>query len=153
MSHAIRLLEFPSSAREGRCVLVIEGDADLRMSLRLSLEVAGWTVWEAPTAAAGLAALRLGGPVVVALGTSLPDSDTLSVLAELKASPATSAVPVVVVDGRADPRADGVGGVGGAARVLRAGAFDHLGHPFSGYELQERLASALRFKEWSSDSE
>lgn len=80
-----------------RTILVVEDNPQAAKLLSLSLTRAGYDVL---VAANGAAALELAGrchPKAITLDILLPDRDGWEVLAELKASPRTRDIPVVIV--------------------------------------------------------
>jgi DNA-binding response OmpR family regulator len=95
--------------RERAAALIVEDDPWIRALIADVLRQSGYTVQEASN---GCAALRLAErepPTLVLLDLVLPERSGLSVLAELKAAPATAHVPVVVVSGQSDLLACAVG--------------------------------------------
>lgn len=78
-------------------VLVIDDEADARDLLRRHLEKAGYEVIDASTGADGLALARERRPVAITLDVMMPGMDGWTVLNELKADPATTSVPVIMV--------------------------------------------------------
>lgn len=91
-------------------VLVVEDEADLRLSLGLALRVAGHEVWEAATGTEGLAYLEgashPGGlPDAMLLDLRLPDIDGWEVLAALDGRGLLPSLPVIVGSADADPEA------------------------------------------------
>lgn len=78
-------------------VLIAEDDRDLQELLWLNLRMSGVAVL---TASDGPSALRLArehAPAAIVLDVMMPGLDGLSVLRNLRADPATAAIPVVVV--------------------------------------------------------
>jgi len=97
-------------------VLVIDDDADVALLARMRLEMAGFTVDEAATAAEGLRRARNDHPAVILLDWMLPDGDGIALLEELRSEEATASVPVVMVTARShasDERAAWQAGVDG----------------------------------------
>lgn len=85
------------SDRPRPLVLVIDDEADARDLLRRHLEKTGYEVIEASTGAEGLALARQRRPEAITLDVMMPGMDGWTVLNELKADPATAAVPVIMV--------------------------------------------------------
>jgi hypothetical protein len=97
-------------------VLHIDDNDDARASLADVLALRGFDVWQAATAAdAFLLAGR--GPDVVVLDVVLPDLNGVDVCRRLKADPATAAVPVLLLSGKAVAPADQALGLAGGADV------------------------------------
>jgi PAS domain S-box-containing protein len=97
-------------------VLIVDDEPDARSSLAWLFEADGFRTVEAAT---GPDALRLAqnGPDVVVLDVFLPGLDGREVCRRLKADPATAAIPVVMLSGRAVTASDRVGGLAGGADV------------------------------------
>lgn len=84
-------------------VLIIDDDPALRAALRALLERAGLAVAEAGDAVRGLSLAERGRPAVVVTDVMMPGFGTgLDALRCLRASPATRALPVVVLTGALD---------------------------------------------------
>jgi diguanylate cyclase (GGDEF)-like protein len=102
------------------------------------LTAGGHTVVEAASGAAALASCREQGPDVVLLDVEMPGMSGWDVLAEMKADPSLSDIPVVFLTGRSDT-ADMVEG-------LRLGAHDYVRKPCEPAELLARVQAAGRVK-------
>jgi len=83
-----------------RDVLVVDDTEDCRLILRTMLESQGHRVRLAENGAAALAAARAQPPDVIMLDVMMPGMSGLEVLKELRALPATAAVPVILVTAR-----------------------------------------------------
>jgi len=114
-------------------VLVIDDEVQIRRSLRLTLESAGFAVSEADTGQLGLANTATAHPDGIVLDLGLPDIDCATVLRRLRE---WSQIPVLVLTVR-DSEEDKIG-------ALDAGADDYLTKPFSSRELVARLRAVLR---------
>jgi CheY-like chemotaxis protein len=66
-------------------------------------------------------------PALILLDNRLPDSDGKQVLLHLRATPATAAIPVVILSGDSNPVT--------VRQLLAAGAADFLGKPFDRHQL------------------
>jgi two-component system KDP operon response regulator KdpE len=137
-------------------VLLVEDDAELRATLRAALEVEGYRVQPAASAADARAlwataqAAAAGGAAdaafdLVLLDLGLPDADGASLLGAFArpdggAGPGALAprTPVVVISARHDD--------GRKIALLDGGADDYLVKPFSVGELLARLRVALRHR-------
>jgi two-component system, cell cycle response regulator len=119
-------------------VLLVEDSAAIRALVRRMLVAGGHTVVEAAGGAAALAVCREQQPDVVLLDVEMPGMSGWDVLAEMKADPDLSDVPVVFLTGRSDT-ADMVDG-------LRLGAHDYLRKPCEPTELLARVQAAARVK-------
>jgi len=118
-------------------ILLVDDDPALRTLLRTTFEVADVDVSEADGADAARRRIRAARPDVIVLDVHMPGTSGLELCEELKADPATSAIPVILLTGSA-------GGTRAAAR--RVGAEAYVRKPFSPLELlavAERLAGGL----------
>lgn len=115
-------------------VLLIEDDAQLRVTLQRSLARQGWKVVAFGTGAEGSSWWQGHTPDVVALDLTLPDTDGLHVLAQARA--AGLRTPVLILTAR--------GTVGDRVLGLNTGADDYLPKPFDLDELEARLRALAR---------
>lgn len=107
---AARRVSSPSRAT----ILVVEDNPLTRKMLRAALETEGYFVLDVADGATALAAAATRRPDLVVLDYSLPDTDGLTLLAELRQTLARSELPALLVTGMASRRAE---------LALRAGAF------------------------------
>ena len=82
-------------------ILVVEDNPANLLLVRSVLRLAEMTVVEAVTAAAARQLVRETMPDLVLMDVRLPDGDGLQLTRELKASPATSSIPVLVLTAHA----------------------------------------------------
>jgi DNA-binding response OmpR family regulator len=82
--------------------LIIDDDPWIRTLLSDLLESEGYAVQEASNGSTALRLAERDCPSLVLLDLSLPEGSGLNVLADLRATPTTAGVPVIVVSGRAD---------------------------------------------------
>ena len=114
-------------------ILVIEDETPIRSIIRAAAESEGHIVYEAATAAQGMALAQHERPSLIVLDRGLPDGDGLLVCQAIRA---WSSMPIIVLSARHTDRE--------MARLLDAGADDFLAKPFSTLELQARLRAHLR---------
>jgi response regulator RpfG family c-di-GMP phosphodiesterase len=118
-------------------ILLVDDDPALRELLRTTFEVADVDVTEAASAAEARRAIVAQRPSVIVLDVQMPVESGLDFCRDLKASPETRDIPVILLTGSE-------GGTDSAAK--RAGAEAFLRKPFSPLELlsvAERLAGGL----------
>jgi response regulator RpfG family c-di-GMP phosphodiesterase len=118
-------------------ILLVDDDPALRTLLRTTFEVADVDVVEADGADAARRRIRASRPDVIVLDVNMPGTTGLELCEELKANPATSDIPVILLTGSS-------GGTTAAAKRVGADAF--VRKPFSPLELlavAERLAGGL----------
>ena len=106
----------------GRRILIVDDEPNLRRGLRDHLTAEGYTVDEAAGGHEALAAVASRPPDLVLLDVGLPDLHGRQVLASLRRNPATAQIPVVILTGLADVRAED---------LLAEGANEFLTKPFS----------------------
>jgi two-component system phosphate regulon response regulator PhoB len=117
-------------------ILVVEDDKDILDLLAFTLRGAGFDV---VTAADGLDAVvqaKLQRPAMVLLDLMLPGMDGLDVCRELKRSPETAGVAVIMLTARGE-EVDRIVG-------LELGADDYVVKPFSPREVLLRIRAILR---------
>lgn len=85
-------------------MLVVDDYADARAMYAAWLEVSGYRVAEASTAAEALALARAEPPAAILMDLSLPGLDGLEATRRLKADPVTAAVPVLAITGHVESR-------------------------------------------------
>lgn len=116
-------------------ILLVEDDPDIRELVAYKLRRGGFEVVEAGDGLAALGAARERPPDVVILDVRLPRLSGIDVCRELRAAPATAAVPIIMLTGGV--RLQELEG------AYAAGATDYLVKPFSPRELQRRVEAAL----------
>src|SRR5437667_5311948 len=102
-------------------ILVIDDEAAIRDSLRMTLEYEGYEFVGAATGQEGLASAERDTPDLVLLDVKMPGMDGLEVLDRLRAM--TETVPVIVVSGH--------GTISTAVDATKKGAFDFIEKPFA----------------------
>ena len=117
-------------------LLLIDDDERLSAMLRDYLTQAGYAVSVAPTLAAGRQQLAREPFDALVLDLMLPDGDGLDLTRELRASPRTRHLPLLMLTARGEPLDRIVG--------LELGADDYLPKPFEPRELLARVKALLR---------
>ena len=82
-----------------KSVLVVDDDPMFRDVVRMRLSAAGYQTFAAGSADEGWELARLHRPDVVLLDLVMPEQDGVSFLRRLRADPALSPTPVIVVSG------------------------------------------------------
>jgi cyclic di-GMP phosphodiesterase len=119
-------------------ILLVDDDPAVRTLLRTTFEVADVAVVDAGNADTARRKIRSSRPDVIVLDINMPGTSGLELCGELKASPKTKEIPIILLTG------SNSGGSAAAAR--RAGADAFVRKPFSPLELlsvAERLAGGL----------
>ena len=118
---------------DGRTILLVEDEPQIRRLLRTALAAHGYRLIESSTGEDGLqqAATRLPDLIIVDLG--LPDLDGVDVIKRLRE---WSATPIIVLSARGQER--------DKVEALEAGADDYVSKPFGVGELVARMRVAWR---------
>jgi DNA-binding response OmpR family regulator len=119
-------------------VTIIEDDADISGLIEHYLSADGFRVSVAADGAEGLKRVKSSPPDLVILDLMLPGMDGLDVCKALRAAPATSALPILMLTAKGEESDKVIG--------LELGADDYLTKPFSPKELVARVKSLLRRK-------
>lgn len=120
-------------------ILVADDEPDVLTLLTLNLQRAGFEVLKASDGEAALQLARQEGPSLVILDLMMPGLSGLEVAKQLKQSPATARIPVVMLTAKSD-EVDRIVG-------LELGADDYVTKPFSPREIVLRVQSVLRRSE------
>ncbi len=95
-----------------KVVLLVEDDEAVRKLVRVSLELSDFDVVEAKDGLEGLLLLDLHQPSAVMLDLMMPDVGGERMLAQLRATPETKRVPVVIITGKPEVAPEVIGLVG-----------------------------------------
>jgi len=117
-------------------VLVVEDDLAIQELIRFTLERAGLKVVATSTAEDAMATLREELPDVVVVDWMLPKTSGLAFAKQLRESPRTQKLPIIMVTARGE-ESDRIAG-------LEQGADDYMVKPFSPRELVARIQAVLR---------
>ncbi|GAA0475382.1 hypothetical protein Ade02nite_41480 [Paractinoplanes deccanensis] len=116
-------------------VLVADDDEDVRDLMTFKLERAGFRVIAADNGATALDLVRSSRPDAVILDIDMPGLDGLTVCHQLRASAATTGIPVLMVSGRGRDLDVDFG--------FHVGAGDYVVKPFKPDDLLRRLRLLL----------
>src|SRR6202790_4998233 len=114
-------------------ILVIDDEAEIREGLELLLSSEGYSVSCADTGAAGLSRLEQEPYDLLLLDVSLPDSNGLDLLRDIRSR--DPHLPVVLITA--------YGSVDMARQAFKSGAQDYITKPWSNDELLAQIASAI----------
>src|SRR5215470_4640942 len=114
-------------------ILVIDDEAAIRDSLRMTLEYEGYEFLGAATGQEGLALAEREAPDLVLLDVKMPGMDGIEVLERLRHM--NEALPVVVISGH--------GTISTAVEATKKGAFDFIEKPFASERVLVVLRNAL----------
>jgi DNA-binding response OmpR family regulator len=119
-------------------ILVVDDDSSNRDMLERRLARIGYTVRQAQDGPMALAAAESGGLDVILLDLLMPGMDGTEVLAALKASPRSRAIPVIMLSAMDSMET--------IARCIELGAEDYLAKPFEPILLRARIGASLEKK-------
>lgn len=119
-----------------RTILVVEDERDLADLLLYNLNRAGYTVTVASTGRQGLEAVLAHTPDLILLDIMLPELSGTEVAGRIRANPATSHVPIIMLTAKSSEVDQIVG--------LTVGADDYVAKPFSMKVLLARVEAVLR---------
>src|SRR5918911_580572 len=114
-------------------ILVIDDEAAIRESLKMTLEYEGYEFIGAATGQEGLTLAEREAPDLVLLDVKMPGMDGLEVLERLRNM--NESLPVVVVSGH--------GTISTAVEATKKGAFDFIEKPFASERVLVSLRNAL----------
>ncbi len=123
------------SSTTGPLVLIVDDDDRLREYVRVNLEVEGYVVREAASAAEGLAALGEQSPDLILLDVMMPQVDGWEMLQKIHEHTGVGAIPVVMFSGKANERSVG--------EAESRGAQGFIGKPFDPRSLIESTKQLL----------
>ncbi|MCA9529710.1 MAG: sigma-54-dependent Fis family transcriptional regulator [Myxococcales bacterium] len=124
-------------------ILVVDDERNIRRTLRMVLEGAGFEIREAGAAEEGLEILATGGIDLAIFDIRLPNMSGLEALQKLRASPDTARMPVLVISGHAS--------VAEAVQAVHAGATDFFEKPLDRDRVLVSVRNAL--KTWQLERE
>jgi diguanylate cyclase (GGDEF)-like protein len=120
-------------------ILIVDDEPQNRRLLEILLQPEGYVTRSAPGGAEALASVALQAPDLILLDYMMPGMDGCEVAARLKADPATSSIPIIMVTAHIDRTARLAG--------LKAGAEEFLTKPVDRAELWLRVRNLLRLKD------
>jgi excisionase family DNA binding protein len=122
--------------RSGPVILIVDDDARLREFVRVNLEMDGYTVREAASAAEGLAALDEQPPDLILLDVMMPEVDGWEMLRHVRERHGVESIPVIMFSGKADENT--------AETATERGAQAFFGKPFDPQQLIQSTKQLLR---------
>jgi CheY-like chemotaxis protein len=119
----------------GRSVLVIEDDAEVRRFAVRVLELEGYTAASSGDGVEGLRIARRGDIDLVLLDLRLPGATGWEVLEEMRDDPQLAAIPVLLFTAAASVEVQ--------ERIASSGAAGYLTKPLTSRDLKEKVAATL----------
>jgi DNA-binding response OmpR family regulator len=132
------------TSEKGRQVVYIEDEPEMIDLVKLILSRKGFEVLGASGGREGLALVQSLRPTLVLLDLMMPDLDGWDVFQQMKADPATRAIPVIVITAKAQ-NIDKVLG------LHIAKVDDYIAKPFSPQELVDSVTRVLQARLQPSD--
>ena len=122
----------------GRRILIVDDEADIREVAQYSLELVGhWDVVTAANGREGIERARDHTPDAILLDVMMPDMDGPATLQRLQSDPLTRDIPVLFLTAKAQAAE--------RSQLARLGAAGVLTKPFDPLKLADEVASALRW--------
>ncbi|MDJ0627097.1 MAG: response regulator [Rhodobacter sp.] len=115
----------------GKRVLLIEDEPNIIQAISFILSRDGWTVDSHADGKTAMAEIARRGPDLVILDVMLPNRSGLDILQDLRADPATEALPVLMLTARGQKR--------DRELAERYGANRFMTKPFSNAEVLESV--------------
>lgn len=123
-------------------VLLVDDEAEIRASIKESLELAGLSVIDQPSAIKALESLSTNPPGIIISDVRMPDMDGLEFQRKVKAIDPD--LPIVLITGHGHVRM--------AIKAIRDGAYDFLEKPFRPETLITVVKRALEKRELTLDN-
>src|SRR5215831_9223296 len=123
----------------GELILAVDDTPQNIRLLEAVLQPRGYRVAAASSGAAALERLAVEPPDLVLLDVVMPEMDGYAVCRAIRASPATSFLPVVMITASGEQE---------KVNAIEAGADDFVVKPFNQAELLARVRSLLRIKQY-----
>ncbi len=120
----------------GRKIVFADDDFLIRKLYQRHLEKAGYEIVEATNGREAVEAARRENPELAVLDIVMPEEDGLSALLELKRSPATRNLPVILISAESKYYPH-------RRELLEAGAADFLTKPFGPAQLLAAIEQCL----------
>lgn len=125
----------------GKNVVIVEDEPQIRHFVKEALETEGWTVFEAENGKRGLIEAGCRKPDLLIVDLGLPDMDGVHIIREFRN---WSAVPVLILSARTEEATKII--------ALDAGADDYLTKPFGIGELLARVRAVSRRRLQAADT-
>jgi two-component system phosphate regulon response regulator PhoB len=117
-------------------VLIVDDEVSIRDMVQLSLELAGFRVYQAATAREAHGIILDVRPDIVLLDWMMPETNGFELLRRLRKDEMTAEIPVIMLTARVEE--------GNRVQGLDGGADDYVTKPFSPRELIARIRALLR---------
>lgn len=119
-----------------KLILVVEDEAPIREMLKFALERADYRVTQAGTASEARLRIAENQPDLILMDWMMPGASGIEFSRELKNSPTTRDIPIIMVTARVEEE--------DKVRGLNTGCDDYVSKPFSFPELIARIQAVMR---------
>ena len=120
-------------------ILIVDDDRDFRQVTKMSLLKGGYEVFEASSGREAMNVARQVQPDLILLDILMPGLDGYETCRQLKTSPATSHIAIIVLTALGDPAV--------RYKTRQAGADDYVAKPVMLQELYERVERLIHRRE------
>jgi two-component system cell cycle response regulator len=134
------LSEDDSNSEKTRRILVVDDEPATARLVRDWFRNQNYEILEAPNGATGIELALSGRPDLILLDLAMPDMDGISVARQLKSDPSTRTLPIILLTACGD--------VNAKVEAFSAGADDYITKPFEFEEVDARIQSMLRKREF-----
>jgi DNA-binding response OmpR family regulator len=125
-------------------ILIVDDSLTVRMDLGEAFELGGFTNTLCSTLSAARSVLFAGSFDLIILDVLLPDGDGIEFLREIRTTPSSAGIPVILLSSEAEVR--------DRVRGLHTGADDYVGKPYDQAYVVARARELLRKKEPPNES-
>lgn len=119
----------------GKRVLLIEDERNIIEAISFILSRDGWTVHTHEDGSTALEKVRSTPPDMIILDVMLPGRSGFDILRDLRADPATAAIPVMMLTARGQEK--------DRALAMRLGANHFMTKPFSNAEVRDQVRDLI----------
>ncbi|MBI4041812.1 MAG: response regulator [Deltaproteobacteria bacterium] len=120
---------------QGKTILLIDDEADLREAIKMKLEAEGYQIEQAANGVEALEHIKRNNPDLIVLDVMMPELNGYQVCKRLKEDEKLKHIPIILLTGRAHS-SDQFWGLG-------MGANDYITKPFEFHELLSLIAQHL----------
>lgn len=124
-----------SPKRNGKNILIVEDNPDVRSYLRDELQGIGYQVSQAVDGKEGIAIARQSQPDLIISDVMMPNMDGFQLAEAIRADTNSSHIPLILLTAKASEES--------RIKGLKIGIDDYLTKPFSARELQVRVANLI----------
>ena len=127
-----------SASHHPGCVLIVDDTSTNRLILSQLLTQKGYEVYEAKDGATALAIAQAKHPTIILLDIMMPGMNGYAVCEQLRAKPATAAIPIIFLSALDDPL--------DKVQAFQNGAADYVTKPFQAEEVLARIRHQIELR-------